>query len=110
MRPCDLPVFLPALIRHAVLLMLILYLFSLAESAPNADQPVVSIFYSLTTPQINPESPPPFVEVLDNLGLRLGSPNERPDVPLGWKHINRYNMIIITTPPTGEFADLLDRY
>lgn len=110
MRPCDLPAFVPALIRTAFLLTLCLCLFSFAHSAPDADQPVVSIFYSLTTPQINPESPPPLVETLDNIGLRLGSSNEQPGVPLAMKHLNRFNMIIITTPPTGDFAELLDRY
>ncbi len=93
-----------------VVLMLGLALVSAVGAAEESTKPVVSIFYSLNTPMINPEAPPPFVGVLDGLGLRLGSPNAEPGATLDWKHLSRYNMIIITTPPEGDFTALLQRY
>lgn len=94
----------------------------------SADSPLrISILEKDGDPKIGPQSPPPYLDVLEQMGLVVAFPDAKERAPLTWERLRKFNLLVLTTSPnmnslTGasyaghdqvppkEFNELLDRY
>lgn len=88
----------------------------------SAADPVVSILEKDGNPKTAPISPPPYLDVLQKIGLVVGYPSAEKAAPLSWEVMRRHNMIVVIRPPqqhgytelsaeaAKEQSDLLDRF
>ncbi len=98
-------------------------LILLAMEAPSSAAPdAPAVVWALEqdgAPRIGPQSPPPYLDIMESLGVRIVYPDKKAVVPLDWEQLKKCNMVILTGFPNKHGADniepealgaLLDRY
>ncbi len=92
---------------------------SALASGGMAAEPVISVLQKDGVPLIQPAPPPPYIEVLDGIGLRVDFSAGVERQPLTWDKLKQYNLLVMTNFISGhgslaydaeQLADLLDRY